>query len=88
MWCGCFIPYDDVVFVDDASQWAVFNSKAIADDYTGSAFKPEEKHSRYVAPSCSSTRPPALQKLFILWCRNKDKLLGIWNILSELVLVM
>lgn len=38
-----FLPNDHVVFVDDASQGTVFNGKAIAYDYTGSAFKAVEK---------------------------------------------
>ena len=36
------LPNDHIIFVDDASQGAVFDGKAVAYDYTGSAFKPVE----------------------------------------------
>lgn len=53
------LPNDHVVFVDDASQGAVFNGKAIAYDYTGSAFKAVEKNIHTQSPNvthlCSST---------------------------------
>lgn len=44
------LPNDHVVFVDDASQGAVFNGKAITDHHAGSAVKAvEEKRQTVVA---------------------------------------
>lgn len=39
------LPNDHIVFIDDASQGAVFNGKAITYDYTSSALKAVEKNN-------------------------------------------
>lgn len=41
------LPNDHVIFVDDASQGAIFNGKAIAYDHTGSAFEAAERDTTY-----------------------------------------
>lgn len=40
-----YLPNDHIVFINDASQGAVFNGKAVTYDYTGSAFKAVEKNN-------------------------------------------
>lgn len=46
MRCLC-LPNDHVIFVDDASQGAVFNGKAVAYDDTGSAFMAVERNTKH-----------------------------------------
>lgn len=42
------VPNDHIIFVDDASQGAVFNGKAISYDDAGSAFKAVDKNITHI----------------------------------------
>ena len=67
------LPNDHIIFVDDASQGAVFDGKAVAYDYTGSSFKPVETNPY------THTRSSDVAH----WC--SPILLGVfsWFVLSE-----
>lgn len=88
MWCYPRLPNDHVVFVDDASQGAVFNGKTIAYDYTGSTFKPVEKQHTHtkretltiqhsnVYPSSSTVKAV----IYILWHQKQIQVVRPWKL--------